>query len=318
VIAIDAEHTRPPLRPGLALRRNDLVGTPIVYDDPPRRRTPQLQARDMEIMRALWHHTFLTTSQVGETWWAERHPSRAQIRLAELAGARLLSRFRPLVKRGTHQWIYQLARDGFRAAQRTYGPGGTYIDEKARWTERRAADIASVEQTLRVNGWMLAYRVVLGDRLLEWRGPRDARVAAGDAPDEPGVTPDAAARIDLGGQAVPLEVLVELGRDERPVRRAERLRRYNDLLNRSWHLVPRFEHAGSPPAVVFIGHRYRDVDVLLRAADATIATPARSRLIVCAEPDLHRGALRGWMLPAHTPDQRGSKDFTATEVALPG
>lgn len=192
-----AEQSHPPLRPGLALRRN-LAGTPIVYDDPSSRRQPQLQARDMEILRALWRYTYLTTSQVAETWWPGRHPSRSQIRLAELAGAGLLARFRPLVKRGTHQWIYQLARKGFRAGQTTYGTDGTYVDEDARWSERRAADMSSVEQVLRVNGWMLAYRLLLGERLLDWRGARDARATApagtGQAAD---VSPDAAALIDL-------------------------------------------------------------------------------------------------------------------------
>jgi hypothetical protein len=317
---------RPPLRPGLALWRTDLAGAPIGYDSPRRRPAPQLQARDMEIMRALWRYTFLTTSQIGDTWWPARHPSRPQIRLTELAGAGLLSRFRPLVKRGTHQWIYQLARDGFRAAQRSYGPEGTYIGEEARWSERRAADMLSVEHVLRVNGWMLAYRLVLGERLLDWRGPREAPPGRGEATDEAGVTPDASALIDIGPESAPLELLVELGRDERPIRVTERLRRYDGLLSIGWRSVPRFQRAGGPPAVVIIARGYRDVDRLLRAADAAIATaskedatmaPARSRLIFCAEPDLHRGDLRAWMLPAQTPEERGSTDFAATEITLP-
>ncbi len=57
-----------------------------------------------------------------------------------------------------------------------YGPDGTYIHEDERWSERRAGDMPAVEQILRVNGWMLAYRFVLGERLLDWRGPREARV----------------------------------------------------------------------------------------------------------------------------------------------
>jgi Replication-relaxation len=308
-----ATPSQPPLRPGLALRRS-LAGASVVYDEPTHRRQPQLQARDMEIMRALWRYTFLTTSQIGETWWAERHPSRAQIRLAELAGTGLLARFRPLVKRGTHQWIYQLARKGFRAAQSAYGPDGTYIDEAARWSDRRAADMASVEQVLRVNGWMLAYRLVLGERLLDWRGTRDARVAATTTAD---VSPDAAALLDLGPQGAPLELLVELARDERPVRLAERLRRYDALLGDGWRQVPRFAQAGSPPAAVFVARGYRDVERLLRAADDAAGASARSRLIFCAEADMHRRALRAWMLPAETPDRRGSDGFTATEIALP-
>ena len=274
----------------------------------------------MEIMRALWRYAFLTTAQIGETWWPDRHPSRPQIRLAELAGARLLARFRPLVKRGTHQWIYQLARDGFRAAQTSYGPDGTYIDEAARWSERRAADMSSVEHVLRVNGWMLAYRLVLGERMLEWRGAREARMVppggTTGAPDDATISPDATALIDLGPQTAPLEVLVELARDERPVRLSERLRRYDGMLGSWWRTVPRLQRAADPPAVVFIAPGYRDVDRLLRSADATVST-ARARMIFCAEPDLHRGDLRAWLLPPQAPQERGSSEFTASEIALP-
>lgn len=279
----------------------------------------------MEIMRALWRYTFLTTSQIGDTWWQDRHPSRPQIRLTDLAGAGLLLRFRPLVKRGTHQWIYQLARDGFRAAQRSYGPEGTYIREDARWSERRAADMPSVEHVLRVNGWMLAYSLVLGERLLDWRGPREAPAGSGEAEDV-AVTPDGSGLIDVGPEAAPLELLVELGRAERPIRLTERMRRYDRLLSVGWRSVSRFQRAGSPPAVVFIARGYRDVDRLLRAADSAVVTrlhadvvgaPARSRLIFCAEPDLHRGDLRAWMLPPQIPDERGSADFTAVEISLP-
>jgi Replication-relaxation len=315
-MATDPEPGRPPLRPGLAVRRTDLADAPIVYDDPPRRAVPQLQARDMEVMRALWRYTFLSTSQIGDTWWPERHPSRPQIRLSELAGAGLLLRFRPLVKRGTHQWIYQLARGGFRAAQKSYGPEGTYIDESARFAERRAADMASVEHALRVNGWMLAYRLFLGDRMLDWRGSREARVLSPDDAREDGVAPDAAALIDLGPTAPPLELLIELRRDERPVRLAERLRRYDELLSEGWRSIPRFQRSTEPPAAMFIAQGYHHVDQLLQAADGLVSA-ARARVIFCAEPDIHRGDLRAWMLPEQTAEQRGSAAFTATEIALP-
>lgn len=321
LVADAPSSARPPLRPGLAVARTDIAGAPIAYDKTRRRPVPQLQARDMEIMRALWRYTFLTTSQIGDTWWAGRHTSRPQIRLTELAGAGLLARFRPVVKRGTHQWIYQLARDGFRAAQRSYGPEGPYISEQLRWTERRAADMSSVEHILRVNGWMLAYRFVLGERLLDWRGPREALLDHGGsghgASDEAGVTPHASALIDVGPEAAPLELLVELSRDERPVRLTDRLRRYDKLLSVGWRSVPRFQHAGLPPALVMIARGYRDVDRLLRAADGAVSTSARRRLIICAEPDLHRGALRAWMLPPQTPQERGATAFTAVEIALP-
>ena len=122
-------------------------------------------------------------------------------------------------------------------------------------------------------------------------------------------SPDAGALLDLGPQGAPLELLIELARDERPVRLAERLRRYDALLERGWREVPRFAHAGSPPAVVFVARGYRDVERLLRAADGAAGASARSRLIFCAEPDMHRRALRAWMLPPETPDRRGSDEL---------
>ena len=59
------------------------------------------------------------------------------------------------------------------------------------------------------------------------------------------------------------------------------------------------------------------LDALLRAADVVLQGAARTRLLFCAEPDLHRGDPRAWMLPPHPPGQRGAAHFTATVVALP-
>lgn len=50
--------------------------------------------------------------------------------------------------------------------------------------------------------------------------------------------------------------------------------------------------------------RLQGVDLLRRASDAAVsngtAPGARARLIFCTEPDLHRGSLRAWLLPAAT------------------
>jgi len=321
----------------LGPRQESLAGAPIVYDRVQRRPAPQLQARDLEIMRALWRYDFLTTSQIGAEWWAGCHHSRPQIRLAELTGAGLLTRFRPLVRRGTHQWIYQLARAGFREAQRCYGPDGAYIDETLRWSERRAVDMRAVEHELRVNEWMLAYRRVVGGRVVDWLGRREARAAPAEAERDPqteamAVAPDAAALIELNPRSAPLELLVELEREERPVRLAERLRRYDALLSEWWRSVPRFRLGERAPAVLFVAPSYRNAERLLRAADVELVkpapegavppaqaeAPAREQALFCAEPDVQRGSLRAWMLPAQPPGARGSEDFTAREVRLPG
>ncbi|MGH2763102.1 MAG: replication-relaxation family protein [Thermoleophilaceae bacterium] len=318
---------RPTLPPGMVLRQPELGDVPIVYDRQRRRAVPQLQARDLEIMRALWRYDFLTTSQIGFEWWAGRHPSRPQIRLAELSGAGLLARFRPIVRRGTHQWIYQLARDGFRAAQRHEGPDGTYVDEGERWSDRWAVDMRRVQHQLRASGWMLAYRHLLGAAAIDWLGSREARaVPESDDGEGAGVAPDAALLIELDPRGAPLELLVELAREERPARLAERLRRYAGLLSGGWQAVLRPRRAERPPAVVFVARGYRDVDRLLRAADGELVGDSageaeagmRERVLFCAEPDLHTGSLRAWVLPPDPPAARSSREFRAREVRLPG
>jgi hypothetical protein len=305
---------RSPQPPGMALRQAELGDVPIVYDQGRRKRPPQLQARDLELMRALWRHDFLTTTQIGFEWWPGRHPSRAQIRLAELTSAGLLARFRPLVRRGRHQWIYQLARDGFRAAQHREGPDGAYVDPAARWSDQWAVDMRRVQHQLRVNGWMLAYRHVLGTSAVDWLGRREARMYP--ETEAPGVAPDAALLVELDPRAAPLELLVELARDERPVRLAERLRHYDALLSDGWRSVPRERRPERPPAAVFIGAGYRDVERLLRAAATELTSAeARERVLFCAEPDVHTANRRAWLLPA---ERSEADEFTAREVRLPG
>lgn len=320
-----ARSTQPP---GMALRQPELGDVPIVYDKASHKSPPQLQARDLEIMRGLWRYDFLTTSQIGFEWWAGCHPSRPQIRLAELSGAGLLARFRPLVRRGRHQWIYQLARDGFRAAQQREGPAGPYVDPAVRWSDQWAVDMRRVQHQLRVNGWMLAYRRLLGADAIDWLGRREARIApdAADDAEPTGVAPDAAVLIELDPRAAPLELLVELAREERPIRLAERLNRYCRLLDEGWRSLPRARRADQPPAAVFIGAGYRDVERLIRAADTELAESAsdatgagaRERLLFCAEPDVHTGSLRAWMLPSEPAGGRAAGEFTAREVRLPG
>lgn len=320
-----ATRDRPPLAPGMALRQAELGDVPIIYDRQRRKAAPQLQARDLEIMRALWRYDFLTTSQIGVEWWAGCHPSRPQIRLAELNGAGLLARFRPLVRRGTHQWIYQLARDGFRAAQQREGPDGPYLDEAVRWSDRWAVDMRRVQHQLRANGWMLAYRRLLEGAAVDWLGRRESRVAPEGDAEAAGATPDAAALIELDPRAAPLELLIELARDERPARLVQRLRHYAGLLSGTWKAVPRLRRAERPPAVAFVGGGYRDVDRLLRTADTELvhgsadeSARIRERVLFCAEADVHTGSLRAWMLPPEPPAARTSPEFTAREVRLPG
>ena len=75
-----------------------------------------LQARDLEILVALARYRFLTTGQIAELWWQGRGLRVVRRRMTRLFDAGFVERFRPQTLRGSYQWTYCLARDGFRAA----------------------------------------------------------------------------------------------------------------------------------------------------------------------------------------------------------
>ena len=78
-----------------------------------------LQPRDLEILVALARYRFLTTGQIAELWWEGRGLRAVRRRMTRLFDAGFVERFRPQTLRGSYQWTYCLARDGFRAAQQT-------------------------------------------------------------------------------------------------------------------------------------------------------------------------------------------------------
>jgi len=75
-----------------------------------------LQPRDLEILVALARYRFLTTGQIAELWWDGRGLRAVRRRMTRLFEAGFVERFRPQTLRGSYQWTYCLARDGFRAA----------------------------------------------------------------------------------------------------------------------------------------------------------------------------------------------------------
>jgi len=150
-------------------------------------------------MLALWRFDFLTTSQIGAAWWAGRDASRPRDRLARLAEVGLLRRCRPLVRRGTNEWIYSLARSGFdRLRDEAVG-----VTQDARFSERRL-QTHRTEHVLRVNDWLLAYAALTGHRLTDWRGSREAQPVCADAPCVEGMTP-ALVSPDAAGRGLPGE-----------------------------------------------------------------------------------------------------------------
>jgi len=131
-----------------------------------------LQARDLEILVALARYRFLTTGQIAELWWEGRGLRAVRRRMTRLFEAGFVERFRPQTLRGSYQWTYCLARDGFRAAQQT-----GELAESLKFAPRREAifDYRYVIHDLRTNEWALRYRELLGDRLLDWAGPDESR-----------------------------------------------------------------------------------------------------------------------------------------------
>ncbi|MEA2275770.1 MAG: hypothetical protein QOC78_730 [Solirubrobacteraceae bacterium] len=92
--------------------------------------------------------------------------------MTRLFGAGFVERFRPQTLRGSYQWTYCLARDGFRAAQQT-----GELAASLKFAPRREAifDYRYVIHDLRTNEWVLRYRELLCARLLAWAGPDESR-----------------------------------------------------------------------------------------------------------------------------------------------
>jgi hypothetical protein len=236
--------------------------------------------------------------------------------------ARLLARFRPPVRHGTHEWIYRLPATGVDELRRH----GVDLTAAAGGSEGRV-QMSHVGRFLRINEWLIAYAEMIGHRLADWRGPREAQPlhpggSAGDEPAPARVSPDAAAVIALGAGAPPIALLVELTRDERPVRVAERLRRHAAVIALQTSLA-----SGEPVrGTVLVAPTLVAVEQLVRTADRELKSNVaieggmspRERMMFCAQSDARCGSRRAWMLPALPPEHRESPQFTALEVSLPG
>ena len=308
-----------------------------------------LQTRDLAILVALARYRFLTTGQIAELWWEGRGLRAVRRRLTRLFEAGFVERFRPQTLRGSYQWTYCLARDGFRAAQQT---GELAVGLK--FAPRREAifDYRYVIHDLRTNEWVLRYRELLGDRLLDWAGPDESRFEppkkrrdeeyldratailsdcgwyANDVPDEDfrPVQPDA--MLDIAAAEGDARVFVEYDRTRRVDKNFDKFLRYQTLLVVWW----RTTQLGCP-YVVFVcqdaEHRRRFV----HAADPELTGNlnhgtgqyreeryvARDRTLFVLESDIRDGKTTALALPALPPrhEQRASP-ATVRHVPLPG
>lgn len=301
-----------------------------------RRRTgqddPEPQKRDLEILRALHRYRYLTTSQIARRWWPHSHPTRAQVRLRRLHDAGWLERLRPRVNRGSHEWIYFLARKGFQLGQSYFRGKETYVTREAKWRPHDAVDLDYVWHDLELNDWMLTYVELLGNQLEDWVGPAEARVEirtaydselrrhatpkadrlcpeqvrVGDlrlGPDVRPVFPDASALLVEGSGFDAREILVEYDRTARPAKNLEKFRRYDTLLTIGWRAVERFRrhadrNALTVPVLVVFVCQPGTVEAFMLAADQEVA----GQIALYLRPDRRGWPGRDAMLFCEAPD----------------
>ena len=209
-----------------------------------------IQRRDLAIVRDVWRYKLLATAQLHELWWPGRTQRAAQKRLTRLFQGGLLERFRPVTRRGSYPWIYQLGPEGHRTLQRA-----GLMAPRQRYERRDVYDYTYVLHDLHLNSWVLAYRRLLKGALLDWDGetvidpPTAARNAQLRLEDDWSaedliahrprtIAPDAMleiARHDRDGSRL---FLIEYDRTTRVDKNYEKFRRYDCFLTWWWRHSP--------------------------------------------------------------------------------
>lgn len=207
-----------------------------------------MQPRDVALVRDVRRYKFLTAPQLRELWWPDSSVQAADRRLLKLFRAGYLDRFRPISRRGSFPWTYQLGLEGHRLLQRAGS-----IGLRERFVRREVYDYGHVLHELQLNAWVLAYRRAAGDLFLSWEGethiepPREARAPQGVLrvddywsaerlrdPRARLIRPDAiveVARPDGDGSRV---FFIEYDRTRRVDKNYEKFRRYDTFLCWWW------------------------------------------------------------------------------------
>jgi hypothetical protein len=268
--------------------------------------------------------------------------------MTRLFDAGFVERFRPQTLRGSYQWTYCLAREGFQAAEQT---GNVPVGLKFAPRRERVFDYRYVLHDLRVNEWVLRYRDLLGERLLDWAGPDESRYEppkpragetyrdlAADIMFDTGwnasnlnkqffrpVQPDAV--LDVAGPERDVPVFVEYDRTRRVDKNYDKFLRYEALVTCWWRTTDLV-----CPIVVFVcqddAHRLR----FLRAADNELDASifrwtdsgredryiARHRIYFALESDIRQGDTAAIRLPTWPRDNEQRTDSNLRRVVLPG
>jgi hypothetical protein len=301
-----------------------------------------VQPRDVAILRDVWRYKFLTAPQVLELWWPGRSERAGQRRLRLLFEAGYLDRFRPVTRRGSFPWTYQLAADGHRLLQRAGD-----IPHGERFNPRSVYDYGHILHEIQLNAWVLAYRRAIGHALQSWEGetnitvPPEARGPGGVRLDDDWspeglrderarpVRPDAMLEIERNEGFIPQLVFVEYDRTRRVDKNYDKFRRYDMFLNWWWRETE-FGSEGAP-LVVFVCQDGAQCELFANAADHELTGhlwhpdvapkryqyTGRRNIVFVRERDAHDGDLRGWRV-ADFPRGHSAREPIARRVALPG
>ena len=247
-------------------------------------------AERLALVRDVQRYKFLTASQLRELWWPESSVQAADRRLLKLFRAGYLDRFRPISRRGSFPWTYQLGLEGHRLLQRA-----GLLGRRERFAPREVYDYGHVLHELQLNAWVLAYRRATGDLLLCWEGerhiepPREARgrqgvLRLGDYWSAEGlrdprprlVRPDAALEVAKANGDGSRVIFIEYDRTRRVDKNYEKFRRYDTFLC-SWWQHTSFAN-GDRPYVMFICQDEDQRDRFLTAADRELTATCGTRL----------------------------------------
>jgi hypothetical protein len=292
-----------------------------------RREPCTVQPRDVSVIGDVRRHKFLTAPQLRELWWPQRSIQAADRRLLKLFRAGYLERFRPLARRGSFPWTYQLGAHGHRLLQQA-----GLIGSRERFVPRVVYDYGHVLHELQLNAWVLAARRALGSALLSWDGethiepPLEIRRSqlrlhdnwlAEDLCDPRArpLRPDAILEILGDGHAAGRRLfLVEYDRTRRVDKNYDKFRRYDTFLCWWWRHT-QLADSDEPPFVLFICQDESQRRQFISAADRELtghrwhptAPPekydyvGRRRILFAIEHDAHNGVLEAWRLPAYPP-----------------
>jgi hypothetical protein len=305
-----------------------------------------VQPRDVSIVCDVRRYKFLTAPQLRELWWPESSVQAADRRLLKLFRAGYLDRFRPISRRGSFPWTYQLGLEGHRLLHRA-----GLVGPREQFVRREVYDYGHVLHDLQLNAWVLAYRRAAGPAFLSWEGethiepPPEARARQGVLrvgdywsaewlrdPRARLVRPDAVievARPDGDGSRV---FFIEYDRTRRVDKNYEKFRRYDSFLCWWWQHTSYAD--GDRPYVMFICQDEDGRDRFLAAADRELTGQlwhpsvapdekvyiGRRRVIFACELDMHLGRLEGRRVPSVPPAdaRRHGSSADTRGVRLPG